>query len=77
MDAQNAFDQLPSEVRNKFHNDPAKLIGFLKDEKNNEEAYALGLKNKPIKQPSMREELEAALDNHHKKTSSKKKSQED
>lgn len=33
MDAQQAFDQLPSEVRNKFHNDPSKLIGFLKDEK--------------------------------------------
>ena len=44
MQAQQSFESLPSELRAKFENDPAQLISFLSDEKNNAEAVKLGLK---------------------------------
>lgn len=47
VDAQTSFDNMPSHIRNKFENDPQKLIDFLSTEKNLEEAQALGLVNKP------------------------------
>jgi len=37
---------LPSDVRKRFSNDPAELIDFLADKKNDEEAIKLGLKIK-------------------------------
>lgn len=37
------FEQLPANVRNRFNNNPAALIDFLADERNTEEAIALGL----------------------------------
>lgn len=43
--AEEAFMSLPAQVRAKFRNDPGKLIEFLQDPKNEEEARSLGLLN--------------------------------
>jgi len=53
------FAQLPSEIRNRFQNDPVELLSFLNDPKNNTEAVKLGLKDKsalpkPPKEPDTR-----------------------
>lgn len=45
--AKTNFNQLNSDIRSKFENDPSKLLNFLKDEKNADEAYELGIINKP------------------------------
>lgn len=47
--AQTAFDSLPSAVRDRFSNDPARLLDFLSDEKNRDEAIKLGLVE-PVKE---------------------------
>lgn len=41
--ANSAFAELPAELRARFDNDPAKFVEFFNDEKNREEAIALGL----------------------------------
>lgn len=41
--AQEAFDELPSRVRERFGNDPAHLMAFLEDKENRAEAVKLGL----------------------------------
>lgn len=41
--AQEAFDELPSDVRLRFNNDPQRLIEFLNDEANLDEAVRLGI----------------------------------
>lgn len=41
--ADDVFMTLPASTRKRFDNDPAKLISFLQDDKNYEEAQALGL----------------------------------
>lgn len=41
--ARSQFEQLPSEVRDRFDSQPEKLYDFLADEKNYEEAVKLGL----------------------------------
>lgn len=46
-----AFESLPSAVRERFANDPARLLGFLSDDSNLEEAIKLGLVNKPLPAP--------------------------
>lgn len=46
MKAQESFEHLPSELRNKFQNDPGNLISYLQDPKNDEEAVKYGLKYK-------------------------------
>lgn len=45
--AQEAFDELPAKVRQRFDNDPAQLLSFLQDPKNLDEAVQLGLMEKP------------------------------
>jgi len=45
--AQSNFELLPSELREKFGNDPGKLIEYLQDSKNDEEAIKYGLKVRP------------------------------
>lgn len=49
-ESESAFMTLSSRIRERFNNDPAKLIEFLSDSKNREEAEELGLieKMKPI-----------------------------
>lgn len=41
--ARSMFLELPSEIRDRFSNDPNKLVKFLSDEKNYDEAAKLGL----------------------------------
>lgn len=41
--SQEAFMELPAKIRARFENDPAKLLDFLGDEANRDEAVALGL----------------------------------
>ena len=41
--AQDSFDDLPADVRNRFANDPAKFLDFVYDESNRDEAVNLGL----------------------------------
>jgi len=41
--AQEAFMDLPADVRAEFDNDPAKLIRFVEDERNTEKAIAMGI----------------------------------
>ena len=43
VEAHNAFDALPVEIRERFNYDPGKLIEWLADDKNREEAIKLGL----------------------------------
>lgn len=41
--AQSAFNDLPSHIRDRFENDPAKLLDFVHKDANREEAIKLGL----------------------------------
>lgn len=50
-DAHYEFDHLPSQVRNRFNNEPAQLLNFLADPANDGEAIELGLKVKPPTPP--------------------------
>lgn len=43
IDAENRFADLPAVVRDRMGNNPAKLLEFLNDEENREEAVELGL----------------------------------
>jgi phage internal scaffolding protein len=46
-EADSAFAQVPSDIRKRFENDPAKFFHFVTDEKNHEELAQMGLVNKP------------------------------
>jgi len=46
--AQDAFMQIPPDVRKRFGHDPQELIAFLGDDKNRAEAERLGLVAKPM-----------------------------
>ena len=52
IDAQDEFDELPSEVRKRFANDPAEFLAFMEDPNNREEARLLGLLNDSDRLPS-------------------------
>lgn len=43
INAQYMFDQLPSEIRKRFDNNPGRLLAFMENEANREEALKLGL----------------------------------
>lgn len=47
LEAQDAFEALPSSMRKRFGNDPGELLAFLEDPANNEEAVKLGLRQAP------------------------------
>lgn len=47
-DANSRFMEMPAELREKFENSPARLMNFLDDEKNRDEAIKLGIVNKPV-----------------------------
>lgn len=51
IEAQDAFDELPSSVRKRFGNNPAELMAFLSDPDNREEAVKLGLVEPPPPKP--------------------------
>lgn len=55
--AQGMFDQLPARIKNRFDNDPGKLLNFLNDQDNRDEAIFLGLLQKPTDQIPPREDL--------------------
>lgn len=49
-DAQEAFMQLPSDIRQNFDNDPIKFFNYYHDEKNTEKLIEMGLIPKPEQQ---------------------------
>lgn len=52
LNARNAFMDLPASLRARFENDPQKLMDFLADPANSEEAVKLGLKVAPAPAPA-------------------------
>lgn len=46
-DANEQFLNLPHQIRNRFNNDPAQMLNFLADPKNDSEAIEIGLKKAP------------------------------
>lgn len=52
IEAQDLFSRLPSKTRDRFENDPQKLLAFLQDAANRDEAISLGLIPKPVEAPS-------------------------
>ena len=55
--AQEAFDELPAELRARFSNDPAMFLDFVGDPRNDEEAVRLGLKKFPEKESPQKVEV--------------------
>lgn len=51
-DAEQAFLELPAEIRRRFDNDPVKLVAFAQDDRNYDEAVKLGLANPKASPPS-------------------------
>lgn len=47
-DANAAFMQMPAELRARFNNDPQRLMTFLDDDKNKDEAAKMGLLRPPV-----------------------------
>lgn len=43
VQAREAFDRMPADVRYRFHNDPQEFVGFCSDDRNAAEAERLGL----------------------------------
>jgi hypothetical protein len=50
--------RLPAELRARFENDPAKLIEFIDNSENLDEAINLGLVNKPENLPQVVEDTQ-------------------
>jgi phage internal scaffolding protein len=48
MDAQEAFDALPANIRTFFANDPTNLVNFAQDPRNADKAIELGLATKRV-----------------------------
>lgn len=69
MHAEATFMDLPSEIRAKFGNDPAQLIGYLTDEKNYDEAVSYGLIIPKKSEDPLADSFEKALDKHEAKKS--------
>ena len=67
MQAQQSFESLPSELRARFENDPAKLISYLSDDKNNAEAVKLGLKIERKEPETIQGAMEKALETNDMK----------
>lgn len=47
INAQRAFDSLPSKIRERFHNDPSEFLAFTADPDNADELVKLGLVKAP------------------------------
>jgi len=76
IDANNSFNQLSSEIRKKFGNNPQLLINFLADPKNREEAIDLGLITKPP-QPDTQSLILNELKNQNKNNAKNDDSNDD
>lgn len=59
--AEAAFDNLPAAVRSRMENDPGKLIEFLGNEDNREEAIQLNLLEKGVSMPPPKEAPEPQI----------------
>lgn len=46
--AEGLFQQFPARIKNRFDNDPQKLLEFLRNDENREEAEFLGIVQKPL-----------------------------
>lgn len=57
--AQSAFNELPAQLRARFENDPQRLMRFLENDKNREEAVELGLVMRP---PEVTRDVVQAVD---------------
>lgn len=57
--AESEFMKLPGDVRERFGHDPARVIAFLEDDKNREEAIKLGMIPKP---PEKTRDMVQAID---------------
>ena len=57
--AQEGFMELPASVRERFDNDPARVLAFLDDESNRDEAVRLGIVAKP---PEVTRDVVQAVD---------------
>lgn len=55
--AKSSFELLPAELRDRFSNDPAKVIDFINDPENAEEAVELGL-IEPLPEPLPKDSFE-------------------
>lgn len=56
-EVQQNFAKLPSSIRNRFQNKPAKLLEFLQHEENRKEAEALGLIKTPELPKKLKEDI--------------------
>ncbi len=64
--AKEQFDNLSSEVRNRFANDPSKFLEFVNKEENKEEMYKMGLAIKPIVSSENIEKVEESVTDRSK-----------
>ena len=61
-EAKSAFEDLPSDVRSRFKNDPSRLIDFVADENNALEAHELGLLTlDEISLEALKEEIDVSV----------------
>jgi len=72
---QTMFDELPSSIRTKFDNDPAKFLDFVQDENNQAEMVELGLAHK-IQQDQKTTTAEKVEDQKQTKKGSETKTSE-
>lgn len=61
--ANQAFDQLPSHIRVRFHNNPAELLQFIHDPKNYDEGVKLGIFDPKQPAPGQKEKTPAPTPN--------------
>lgn len=52
IQAEDSFNSLSAELRERFHNDPAELLAFIDDKNNRQEAIDLGLVDSPQTAPA-------------------------
>ena len=72
------FKELPQELRDKIHNDPLQLEGFLTDPKNNEYLESLGLKSsKKAPDKDLKGEPDASSQRSESKGDSKESDKKD
>lgn len=60
LDANDSFMRLPAKIRDRFANDPAKLIEFMADENNYDEGVKLGLVEQKTQQKTQDEKTNAS-----------------